>query len=283
MKKLVALVFSLAVLGAGMLGSTASLAKETLQLKGSDTMVHLATNWAEDYMKKNEGSDLAVTGGGSGTGIAALLNGTTDIACASRKIKQKEIDKAKAQGSSIVEYVVARDGIAVIVHPSNQVDEVSVKQLKKMYIGEYKKWKQVGGNKKKIILLSRDSSSGTFAFFQKKVLEKMDYSVRARRMPSNSAIVQTVSEDKSAIGYVGLGYLAKAGDKVKGLKVKADDKSDAVYPSQKTVVDNSYVINRPLHLYTKGEAAGMAKKFIAYVMSTDGQAIVNNMGFVAVK
>lgn len=264
-----------------MLGSTMTApqvqAADTLQIKGSDTMVHLATNWAEDFMKAHSDKKVAVTGGGSGTGIAALLNNTADIACASRKIKQKEVDKAKSMGMEIIEHVVARDGIAVIVNPKNPVDGLSMKQIKQLYIGETKKWKEVGGPNKKVVLLSRDSSSGTFAFFQEKVLEKMDYSVKARRMPSNSAIVQTVSSDKWAIGYVGLGYVASAGDKIKAIKV------NGVAPSQATVVDDSYVINRPLHLYTNGEPTGLAKTFIDYVMSEGGQKIVNDMGFVAVK
>ncbi|MCD4813909.1 PstS family phosphate ABC transporter substrate-binding protein [bacterium] len=279
MKKLLGIAFGIMLMGLG----TAAIAGDSLQVKGSDTMVHLATKWAETYMAANQSMEVAVTGGGSGTGIAALLNGTADVACASRKIKGKEVDRGKGMGIDIIEHIVARDGIAVIVHPSNKVDALSMKQLKKMYIGEYKKWKQVGGTKKKIDLLSRDSSSGTYAFFQKKVLEKMDYSVRARRMPSNSAIVQSVSEDKYTIGYVGLGYLAEAGDKVKGLEIKADEKSAGVYPSQATVVDSSYVINRPLHLYTNGQPTGKVKAFLDFVMSVEGQKIVNDLGFVAIK
>ncbi|MFC1584754.1 phosphate ABC transporter substrate-binding protein [Fibrobacterota bacterium] len=254
-----------------------------LTIKGSDTMVHLASIWAENHMKDNRGPQISVTGGGSGTGIAALLNGTTDICAASRKIKEKEIKLAEKKGIKPVEHVVARDGIAVVINPGNQVDELTIEQIGKIYTGAITNWKQVGGPDQKIIVFSRESSSGTYVFFQKKVLNKQDYTPKARLMPATSAIIKAASEDKWSIGYVGLGYAVKAGGKVKVLKVKSGPDSPAVSPSEATVVDGSYSIARPLHLYTKGEPEGEVKKFLDYCFSPEGQKVVRETGYVPVK
>ena len=287
MKKFLNLSLAAVLVVGSLVGLTAcggsgekAAARQSIQIKGSDTMVHLATMWAEDYMQTHDRSGIAVTGGGSGTGIAALMNGTTDIACASRKIKTKEIDKIAEQGKTVVEHIVARDGIAVVVNPNNPVSELSLAQIKDIYTGAVTNWSQVGGEDAKIILLARESSSGTFVFFQEFVLEKADYAIRARRMPATSAMVQSVAEDKNAIGYVGLGYLVKAHGKIKGIKVKADEHSPAIMPAVATVVDGSYLISRPLQLYTGGEPQGLVKVFIDYVKAAEGQAVVAEQGFV---
>lgn len=258
-------------------------AAETLQIKGSDTMVHLASAWAEKFMQSNPGIEVSVTGGGSGTGISALLNGTTDICNASRPMKDSEINSAKSRGFTPVEQVVGLDGIAVIVNPSNPVKVLTLPQLKQIFSGEAGNWKRFGGPDQKIVVFTRDSSSGTFAFFQEHVLNKGDYSVKARRLASNSAIVQSVSEDAGAIGYVGLGYVAEAQGKVKALAVKKTEDSQAVLPSMATVKDQSYPISRGLLMYTKGDPAGNAQKYLQFVMSPEGQAIVEEMGFVRLK
>lgn len=254
--------------------------KPVLQVKGSDTMVHLASFWAETFMKANPQVEISVTGGGSGTGIAALINGNADIANASRTITKMEINTAKSKGFTPVEHVVGKDGIAVIVNPANPVKELSMEQIKKIYIGEFNNWKQVGGGDQKIILYTRDSSSGTYAFFQEHVLGKKDYSVKARRLASNSAITQSVSEDANSIGYVGLGYLKEAQGKVVALGVKKDEKSAAVLPSIATVKDGSYPISRGLQMYTKGEPEGAAKLFLDFIKGSEGQNIIEEMGFV---
>ncbi|MCK5219816.1 PstS family phosphate ABC transporter substrate-binding protein, partial [bacterium] len=222
-------------------------------------------------------ANIAVTGGGSGTGIAALLNGTADIATASRKIKAKELELAKKKELDIREHTVARDGIAVIVNLKNPASDLSLEQLKKIYVGAYTKWKQVGGPNKKIVLTGRNTASGTYVFFNKKVCEKEDYSQKMMNLASNSAIVQIVSQDKWAIGYVGLGYLAKNKNKIKGLKV------EGVAPSQETVVDDSYVINRPLFFYTVGKPQGRTKQYLDLILSETGQQVVTQAGFVAIK
>ena len=252
-------------------------------IKGSDTMVHLASSWAEVFMEGHAGIEISVTGGGSGTGIAALLNGTTDVCAASRSIKAKELELGEQKGITPKEIVVARDGIAVIVNPENKVDEISMAQLKGIFTGTMTKWSEVAGGSDEIMVLSRESSSGTFVFFQEKVLQKEDYVRSARLMPATSAIVQTVAADKGAIGYVGLGYALGAGDKVKILGVKVEAEGVGVVPSEATVASGEYEIARPLHLYVNGEPTGATKEFIDFCLSEEGQGIVEQTGYVRVK
>ena len=252
----------------------------SITIKGSDTMVHLVSSWAEQFMNSHEGIDVSVTGGGSGTGIAAIINGTTDICAASREIKPKEMELAKEQGISPVEYVVALDGIAVCVNPDNPVSELSLEQLKKIYTGAYTNWSQVDGPDEPILVLSRESSSGTYVFFQEHVLDKEDYTDQARLMPATSSIIQSTAEDKWAIGYVGLGYAEEASDRVKVIGVKETADAEAIYPFVETVLDGTYSIARPLHLYTDGEASGIIADFVNYCMSADGQQIVKETGYV---
>ncbi len=253
-----------------------------ITIKGSDTMVHLASAWAEAYMKAHSEADISVTGGGSGTGIAALLNGTTDICIASRKIKAKEETLAAENGIHPNEIVTSRDGIAVVVNPGNPISELTIEQIGKIYTSVYTNWKQLGGPDHEIVILSRESSSGTYVFFQEHVMKKKDYSPEAMLMPSTSAIIQSVSQDAWAIGYVGLGYGVQAGDKVKMLHVKNDENSPAVVPSVATVQDATYGIARPLHFYTNGEPAGLTKNFVDFVLSDAGQEIVLESGYVPI-
>lgn len=278
MKKSLALMLSLLFLAAG--GSVSLADKATVQLKGSDTIVHLASSLAENFMKSHPEIELSVTGGGSGTGIAALLNGTTDIANASRPMTASEKNNAKGRGFEAYENVIGRDGLSVIVNPSNPIKSLTMEQVKQIYTGEVNNWKVFGGPDAKIGVISRDSSSGTFVFFQEHVLRKMDYSVKARRLPSTSAIVQAVSEDVNAIGYVGLGYLAEAQGKVRALTIRKDAKSEPVMPSNETVKDGTYPISRPLFMYTHNQPEGNVKVFMDFVMSPEGQKIVEDMGFV---
>ncbi|MCF7808857.1 MAG: PstS family phosphate ABC transporter substrate-binding protein [Candidatus Marinimicrobia bacterium] len=279
---LVALASSLILMSCAKKDSSDEPEVKYLTIKGSDTMVHLASEWAEAFMKKHADVDISVTGGGSGTGIAALLNGTTDICIASRKIKEKEETMAAEQGISPNEIVTSRDGIAVVVHPENSVDNLTIEQVGKIYTGAYTRWSDVGGPDQPIIILSRESSSGTYVFFQKRVMNKKDYSQDAMLMPSTSAIIQSVSQDKLAIGYVGLGYGVQAGDKVRMMSVKNDADSPAVAPSVASVQDASYGIARPLHFYTNGELTGVTKDFVDFVLSAEGQQIVLESGYVPI-
>ncbi len=255
----------------------------SITIKGSDTMVHLTSAWSEAFMTANSNYEVSVTGGGSGTGIAALLNGTTDICMASRKMKQKELDIASQKGFNIKEIVVALDGIAVIVNPENPINEMTVEQIGKIYKGAYENWGQLGAPKEKIIVLARESSSGTYVFFQEHVLKKADYTTKARLMPATSSVIQSVSSDKWAIGYVGLGYALDAKVKVKVIAVKRDADATPVLPSSKTVKSGEYSIARPLHLYVNYDAPEVVNAFIDYCLGEEGQKIVNDSGYVTVK
>jgi len=256
---------------------------QSLTVKGSDTMVYLAGSWAEAFMEANPDVEVAVTGGGSGTGIAALLNGTTDVCAASRAIEPNEKELAQQKGIEPVEFVVARDGIAVIVNPANPVASLTLEQIRSIYTGAYTSWQEVGGPDEQIIVLSRESSSGTYVFFQEHVLKKQDYRQDARLMPATATIIQSVSDDKWSIGYVGLGYAREAGEKVKTLPVQADAKATPVMPSEETVLSDKYSIARPLYLYTAGQPQGAVKDFVDFCLGTQGQKIVRETGYVAVK
>ena len=257
-------------------------AQETqyVTIKGSDTMVHLVSAWAEAFMTAHPDVEISVTGGGSGTGFAALLNKTTDICAASRQIKDQELKLASEKNINPKEIVVARDGIAVVVNPANPLNSLSIEQLGKIYTGAYTNWKQVGGPDAEIMVLSRESSSGTYVFFQEHVLKMKDYTPKARLMPATSSIIQTVETDKWAIGYVGLGYAVEAGSKIKALSVS--DGGKTVAPSEATVKSGEYSISRPLYLYTNGEPTGAIKRIIDFCLGSEGQKIVRETGYITV-
>jgi len=255
--------------------------KKNISIKGSDTMVHLMSSLAEAFMKKSTGMKVSVTGGGSGTGIAALINGTTDICASSRDMQQKEKDNAKGKNINPVEKVIAFDGIAVILNPENPVKELTIDQIKKIYTGVTKSWKVLGGPDEPITILSRESNSGTYVFFQEHVLNKENYAPTVKLMPASSAIVQSVTSDKWSIGYVGLGYTKDA--KVKVLPVKKDDNAPAIVPSHVTVLDKTYGIARPLFLYFNGEPTEGLKTFLDFAMSDEGQKIVDETGYITLK
>lgn len=267
-------------------GSSDQEKKETkteqryLTIKGSDTMVHLVSEWAESFMNQHPDVELSVTGGGSGTGIAGLINGTTDICASSRAINKKEQDLAGGRGATPVEFKVALDGIAVIVHPENRINALTLKQLEEIFTGRITDWQGVGGDALPILVFSRESSSGTYVFFQEHVMNRLDYTPSARLLPGTSALVQAVAADRGAIGYVGLGYVAEAGDLVKPLAVKAGDDQEPVAPSDQSVKDASYPVVRPLFLYTNGEPQGTVKEFMDFVLSPQGQTIVESAGYV---
>lgn len=259
--------------------STKKGAARYITIKGSDTMVHLVSTWAEEFMNKYPEAEVSVTGGGSGTGIAALINGTTDICAASRPMKEKEKQLAAGKGAQAQEFVVGRDGIAIIVHPENPVSTLTMQQLNQIFTGSVTNWKEFGGNDQSILVFSRESSSGTYVFFQEHVLGKADYTQRARLLPGTSALVQGVSADSGAIGYVGLGF-AQHGEGVKTITVAPDEQSSPVQPSEETVRTGLYPIARPLYLYTKGAPSGLAKDFIDFSLSLKGQEIVKETGYV---
>lgn len=255
--------------------------KKTLMVKGSDTMVQLAQAWAEEFMKEHPGIQVSVTGGGSNTGIAALLNRATDVCNASRQIKPEEQEQAKKKGLEIKEFVVAQDALSVIVHPDNPINELTVAQLKDIYTGKVRNWKELGGPDKNIVLNSRETSSGTYTFFTEHVLGKgVPMASNAMLQPATSEIVRTVAQDVGGIGYVGLGYVT---DKVKALRIKKDDASEGVHGSVETVLDGSYPLARPLFEYTASEPTGVVKQWIDWILSPAGQEIVKKLDFVPVK
>lgn len=282
MKKHLIRIVGTAALAAMLLAAPASAQQKSppLTVKGSDTMVNLSAAWAEAFMKANAGSKVVVNGGGSGVGIAALFNGTTDICNSSRDIKPTESRKAADSGIEVVGFDVALDGIAIAVHPNNPIKEITMAQLKQIYTGEVSSWKDINGVDKDILVYSRETSSGTYVFFQEHVLEFEDYSASARLMPATSAIVEAVATDETAIGYVGIGYAAAAKDRIKVIPVKADENAPAIVPTDATVQDKSYSIARPLHCYTNGQPKGLAKAFLDFCMSAEGQKIVAEQGYV---
>ncbi len=257
-----------------------------VQVKGSDTMVNLGQSWAEKYMEKNLQAFIAVTGGGSGTGFSSLISGTCDIAMASRTIKPKEIELAQQKGRAPYEIKVALDGLMVVVNPKNPVAQLTIDQLAAIFTGRITNWKDVGGEDKKIVILSREVNSGTHVYFKEHVLRKGDpsgkeeFSADALMLPSSQAIADEVAANPAAIGYYGMGYLSA---KQKAVAVATDAKSEYVVPSIETVLSGKYPISRPLFLYTNGSPAGAIKQFIDYVLSPEGQEIVVKTDFVPIR
>jgi phosphate transport system substrate-binding protein len=243
-------------------------------VKGSDTMVILAQRWAEAYMQKNPAKKVQVTGGGSGVGIAALINGTTDIADASRGMKADEKEKVKARyGSEPVETAVAKDGVTFYVHENNPVKSLSVEQLRKIYLGDLTNWKDVGGPDAPIVVYSRENSSGTYVFVKEEVLKNGDYTAKAQTLPGTAAVVNAVSKEKNGIGYGGAAY-AKG---VRELLV------DGVEPKQDAIQSGKYPLSRSLFMYTRAAPKGDVAEFIQFCLSKDGQEIATKVGYFPVK
>jgi len=251
-----------------------------LTVKGSDTMVILGQRWAEQYMNANPGRIIQVTGGGSGTGIAALINGTTEICMASRPMKADEKRKLRDRYQSMgVEIAVAKDGLSIYLNEQNPVKELSFEQLRDIYTGAITNWKQVGGSDAQIVLYGRENSSGTYVYFKDNVLLGRDYSARCQTLPGTAAVVNAVAKDPNGIGYGGAAY-AKG---VRDCAVKKDASSPAVLPSAATIKDGSYPVTRDLYLYTRLKPAGEAKKFIDYVLSTEGQSLATQVGYFPIR
>jgi phosphate transport system substrate-binding protein len=258
--------------------------KKMIQVKGSDTMVNLVQILAEDFMAKNPDKPLAVLGGGSGTGIAALINGTCDIANHSRPMKDKEITMAKDKGVSPHTFVIAVDGLSVIVNENNPLSNLTMDQIGAMFRGEITNWKEVGGPDKSVSLYGRQSNSGTFVFFQEHVLKNQNYSEDMKRMNGNAQIVEGVTADKEGIGYVGVGYVVdRSGNPRKGIRilnVSKDPGAAAFSPLNKAAVDSGdYPIARPLFQTTAGTPKGIVLDFIKFEISPEGQKIVEEEGF----
>jgi phosphate transport system substrate-binding protein len=264
-------------------GGLALAAGKTIQVKGSDTMVNLGTAWAEEFMKRKPGAEIAVTGGGSGTGIAALINGTCDVAECSRAMKPKEKEQVKAKGAEAKEFTVAIDALVVAVNPANKVEKLTFDQLSDIFQGKKTSWKDFGGEDRPITVLSRERNSGTHVYFLEHVVRHgndkgpEEYAKTALMMASSQAIVDEIATNKDAIGYYGLGYLS---EKNRPLAVAQKDGGEFVKPSAADATAGRYPISRPLFLYTRGEPQGEVKEFIDFCLSGDGQRVVEKLDFV---
>lgn len=284
-------VVALSIILFGCKQKTDEIAQTVITVKGSDTMVNLVQKWAEEYMKINSDVSMQITGGGSGTGIAALLNKTTEIANSSREMKSSELEEAEKKGISPFSYEVALDGIALITHPSNKVDNLTIKQISDIFSGKITNWKQLGGDDMAITLYGRENSSGTYEFFKEHVLGKdvsgrqVDYSPSTQVLQGTAALGEAVARDKKGIGYGGVGYFAERKD-VKIMHVKKDEETPAYSPAENGKVNyeiiwnGDYSISRYLYCFTNGEATGKVKDFMDFVLSPAGQKLVESMEYI---
>ena len=267
-----------------------AVATQAIINKGSDTMVNLALAWAEAYTAQHPQVRISVTGGGSGTGIAALINGTVDVANASRAMKPEEVERARANGIEPVEHIVAGDAIAVVVNPTNPVSVLTIDQLSDIFTGKITRWPEVGGEDRPIVLLSRESNSGTHIYFLEHVIRKGEkdnaddaarlFSPDTLLMPSSEGISVEVRQNPNAIGYDGLGYVTPD-QKTIGVARKAGE--PYVLPSIETVTEGSYPIARSLYMYTSGQPTGIIREYLDWITSEEGQDIVEELGYVPLR
>lgn len=257
-----------------------------MQIKGSDTIVNLVQVWAEKFVDLNKTSNIGVTGGGTGTGFAALLNKTCDIAMASRRAEEREIQLAKEKNIHYKEYIVGLDGLAVLVNKDNPVNKLTIQQLRDIFMAKITNWKEVGGEDRQIVILSRESNSGTHMFFKEHVIRandkknKDEFSPKALLMPSSQAIFDEIYQNPNALGYAGMGFI---NGNIKALSISLGNSNDYVYPNIKNVMSGKYPISRPLYLYTNGEPVCIVKDFIDYALSDEGQKIVTETDFVPIR
>ena len=266
-------------------GSAGEAPETYIENKGSDTLVNLALAWAEEYQKQHPEIQISVTGGGSGTGFAALINGTIDIANASRGIKPEEIETARANGFEPVEHVVANDAIAVIVNPNNPINQLTLEQVSRIFKGEITNWQELGGEDRPIVKLSRETNSGTHVYFLETVVrlnskeDKSIFSADTLLLPSSEGIIAEVRDNPNAIGYDGLGYVT---EEVKMIALAPEAGDPYILPSAATVINGDYPIARHLFMYTRGEAEGIQKDYLDWIFSESAQEIVTELGFVPV-
>jgi len=266
------------ILTTAILAST-SLAIFAQKVKGSDTCLPLSQKEAEAFMKSNNGASVTVTGGGSGVGISALIEGTTDIAQSSRKIKFDERQKMQEGGKTAKEVIIAYDALAIVVHPQNKVTDLTREQLEGIFTGKIKNWKEVGGDDITIIPYARETSSGTYEFIKEYVLRNRNYMNGILSMPATGAIIQSVSQTRGAIGYVGLAYL---NSNVKAIHVSYDQGKKFVEPSIATAKNKTYPIVRELYYYYDAKSEAVVKPFINFILSAEGQKIVTDIGFITI-
>ena len=257
-----------------------------MQIKGSDTIVNLVQVWAEKFNNINNTTNIGVTGGGTGTGFAALLNNTCDIAMASRQVEEIETNLAESKGITYKEFIVGLDGLAVLVNKNNPIKNLTMEQLRDIFMAKITNWKQLGGEDKQIVILSRESNSGTHMFFKEKVIRlnnpdsKDEFSPKALLMPSSQAIVDEIYQNPNAVGYVGIGFM---NEQTKPVAVSDIGQKEFFLPTIENVMHGKYPISRPLYLYTNGEPKGIVKEFIDYTLSPQGQKVVAETDFVPIE
>lgn len=250
--------------------------RRVITIKGSDTMVLLGQRWAETYMHHHPGVTVQVTGGGSGTGIAALINGATNICEASRPMKEQERQQVRARhGKDVKEIAVALDGVAIYVHESNAVAALSMEQIEGIYTGRVANWSELGGDDAAIVAYSRENNSGTYVFFKEHVLRGADFAARVQTLPGTAAVVNAVSQDRRSIGYGGIAYAAG----IRAVPVRRDASSPPIAPSLASVQDGSYPLARELYFYTVGEPVGGVKAFVDWVLGDEGQQVCELVGY----
>jgi phosphate transport system substrate-binding protein len=274
MKKVVSIVIYLVISCLSVVNAQKMICK----IKGSDTCLPLVQKESEVYLMKNPQSSIMVTGGGSGVGFAAIIDGTTDIAMASRSMEMDEKIKMNELGKAYKEVVFAKDVLTVIVNPTNKVNQLTREQLKGIFTGEIKNWKEVGGDDLEIVIYSRESSSGTYVFFKNHVLNKKNYSTKALLLPATGSIVQSVSQTKGAIGYIGFAYIEKT---IKPLKVSFNKGKTFIEPSIENAKNKTYPILRPLYFYYLKTSENKVSPFINFTLSKEGQAIVSEVGYIS--
>jgi phosphate transport system substrate-binding protein len=276
----IALALFIASCGGGNTGADQKASTQSLSVKGSDTVLPLSQKEAEEYMKANPQAAITIVGGGSGTGITALLDGTTDICMSSRDLKMEEKLKFVEKQIEVSTVIVGYDALSAIVHPENPVSQLTREQLEKIFTGEFTNWKQVGGPDMQIVAYSRESSSGTYEFFKEHVMDKKNYASSVLNMPATGAIVQSISQTKGAIGYIGIAYSTSS---VKSLNVSYDGGKTFVAPSIEGAKNKSYPIARPLYYFYNSAKAADVKEFVDYVLSDTGQKIVAEAGYVPIR
>jgi phosphate transport system substrate-binding protein len=256
-----------------------------VQINGSDTIVCLVQKLAEDFTKQYQRIYMSITGGGSGTGIASLINKTSDIAMSSRTIEKKEKKIAESKNIRFAEFKIGFDALAIIVNKKNPVDRLTLEQLRNIFMGNIRNWEEIGGENKKIVILSRESNSGTHMFFKKRVLRynnensKDEFSVHSLMLSSSQAIYDEICQNSNALGYVGMGFINQG---VKAISIAINTKNKYIYPSPENVMNGTYPISRPLYLYTKTNPKDVVKLFIKYTLSDIGQKIVLQTDFVPI-
>jgi len=266
-------------------GSSLPTSQTYIEIKGSDTLVNLALAWAEQYQDDHPEVQISVTGGGSGTGFTAIINGTIDMANASRAIKPEEIEAAKTSGFEPIEFIVASDAIAVIVNRENPIQKLSLEQVSRIYKGEINNWRELGGDDRPIVRLSRETNSGTHVYFLETVVrlgdkeDKNIFSSDTLLLPSSEGIIAEVRDNPNAIGYDGLGYVT---EEVKKIALSRPDSDRSILPSADSVISGEYPVSRHLYMYTRGEPTGFQKEYLDWILSPEAQEIVTKLGFVPV-